>query len=136
MHYTYLYLLCARNRHNEMTAKIIIDNLQLYAHIGCYEEERRVGTQLSFSASLLVDISKPSTSDNVCDALNYVEVCDAVKEVLTAEAHLLETVAARIAERLKNNFADKGLIGGTIRITKCNPPIGQALDGVAIEINL
>ena len=119
-----------------MEATIIIDNLQIYTHIGCYAEERRVGTWLTFSARLVTDISKPSATDDVADALNYVEVCEVVKEEAQHEAHLIENVAARIAQRLRNEFTTKGLQRGTITISKPHPPIGMQIESVAIEVEI
>lgn len=118
----------------EMT--IEIRDLRIYSHHGCYEEERRVGTTFSVDADLTVDASRPSETDDVRDALNYVEACDTIAEIMGREHHLLESLGTDIAKELRLRFADKGLKGGWLRIAKLNPPIGLQMASVAVKVNL
>lgn len=118
----------------EMT--IEIRGLKLYSHHGCYAEERRVGTNFLIDADLRVDTTLPSQTDNVADALNYVAACETIKRVMGTEHHLLESLVNDVAKALRDEFADKGLKGGWIKIAKLAPPIGLELGSVALKAEI
>lgn len=118
----------------EMT--IEVRGLKIYSHHGCYEEERRVGTNFTIDADLVIDGSRPAETDNVADALNYVEVCETMAEIMKTPHHLLESLADEMAREIKGKFASRGLKGGWLRIAKMAPPIGLQLESVAVKVKL
>ncbi len=119
-----------------MKMTIEIRGLRIYSHHGCYEEERRVGTTFVIDADLEVDATRPASTDDVADALNYVEACEAIAGVMRREHHLLEALAADMAEVLRSGFASKGLAGGWVKISKLSPPIGMEMASVAVKADI
>ncbi len=114
---------------------IEIRGLSIYSHHGCYAEERQVGARFVIDADLNVDASVPSQTDDVKDALNYVEACEAIALVLRTPHHLLESLADDVIAELKTRFVSKGLKGGMLRIAKMAPPIGLELERVAVRVD-
>ncbi len=114
---------------------IEIRDLRIYSHHGCYAEERQVGAQFVIDADLDVDASIPARTDDVMDALNYVEACEAIALVMRTPHHLLESLVADVVADLKARFSSKGLKGGMVRIAKVAPPIGLELKSVAVKAN-
>ena len=97
--------------------------MRFYAHHGCFEEERNIGTHFSVD----VQIEAPETqlavsSDRLEDALNYQAVYNVVAQEMRTPSHLLEHVAGRVVGALKANFPQTGKI--RVSISKINPPLG------------
>ncbi len=116
-----------------MKTTIEIRGLRIYSHHGCYEEERQVGTNFIIDADLEVDVTKAARTDNVTDALNYVDVCQTIAEVMKEPHHLLESLVADTIVSFRERYAHKGLLGGWLKISKVNPPIGLELDAVGVK---
>lgn len=117
-------------------ATIELRDLEIYAHHGCYAEEQAVGTRFVIDADLEIDASRPSESDNVADALNYVEACELIAEIMSQPRHLLETVTQDIVSQLRQRFASKGLRGGWVRVRKIAPPIGLQMGSVGVKMEI
>ena len=125
--------LFSKNNNLIMKTTIEIRGLRIYSHHGCYEEERRVGTNFIIDADLEVDATRAVHTDNVDDALNYVDVCQTIAEVMKEPHHILEALVADTIVFFRERYAHKGLIGGWLRISKVNPPIGLELDSVGVK---
>lgn len=118
----------------EMT--IELRNIEIYARHGCYHEEQLVGGRFIVDADLRVDAEKTASSDDVRNALNYVEACKLMDEVMRTPHHLLESVVAEMASQLRTRFADKGLIGGWVKVRKLAPPIGMQVESVGVRAEI
>ena len=97
--------------------------MHFYAHHGCFDEERKIGTH--FSVDVAIDVSETRnsvTSDCLKDALNYQAVYNLIAQEMKQTSHLLEHVAGRIVKALKANFPQTGRI--KVSISKINPPLG------------
>lgn len=126
----------AVNNLKTITRMIIeIRDLRIYSHHGCYAEERQVGALFMIDADLDVDASLPARTDDVKDALNYVEACEVIAHVMRTPHHLLESLATDVIADLKARFSSKGLKGGMLRIAKMAPPIGLELNRVAVKVD-
>lgn len=113
-----------------MTMKILLEEMEFYAFIGCSNEEKQIGTRFSVSLVLSGDFSLAAARDNLADAVNYVEVRAVVAEVLAQPANLLEAVASRIAHAIKTNFSAVENVEVTLR--KLNPTIGGKCKAAAV----
>ena len=65
-----------------MIMTIELRNIKLYAFHGCYAEEQLVGNHFIVDADLEVDATCAISSDQVTDALNYVEACQTMQQVM------------------------------------------------------
>ena len=80
-----------------MIAEVIIDELTVKAIIGCNPSERLTPQVVQISLALKYDISKPSLSDDVNDAINYSDICRKIKlHVENSSFNLLESLAESI----------------------------------------
>lgn len=116
-----------------MESVIELRGLRLYSHHGCYAEERRVGCWFELDLDLSVECSAAAQSDDVADALNYVEVCQLAAATMQREHHLLEALARDLGLALRQRFEGRGLRGGTLWLRKLAPPVGLELRSVGIK---
>ena len=54
-------------------ATITLENMQFYAHHGCFAEERKVGTNFSVTVTFSYDATIAAATDNLEQAVNYLE---------------------------------------------------------------
>ncbi|MDR2204666.1 MAG: dihydroneopterin aldolase [Flavobacteriaceae bacterium] len=121
-----------RNSHPEThTSKLIIENLKIYAYHGVLPEENIIGTYYILNVELHADLWKAAETDDLNDTVNYAEINDLIHEEMKIKSKLLEHVAARIINRIKEKFAEISFI--KIKITKTNPPMNAELKGASVE---
>ena len=88
--------------------------LRVFGRHGVYEEERERGQDFVFDVELAV--GERGISDRLEDAVDYVEVARAVREVSDARTYaLLEALASAVADELERRFAPERL---RVRVTK------------------
>ena len=81
-----------------------IRDLRVFGRHGVHEEERERGQDFLFAVEL--EVGERGTSDRLEDAVDYVEVARAVKEVSDAHAYaLLEALASAVADELEKRFS-------------------------------
>jgi dihydroneopterin aldolase len=81
-----------------------IRDLRLLGRHGVHAEERERGQDFLFDVEL--EVGERGTSDRLEDAVDYVEVARAVKEVSDAHAYaLLEALASAVADELEKRFS-------------------------------
>lgn len=102
--------------------KLEINDMVFYSKHGCFEEEQIVGNKFIVNFSGETDMTLPSKTDSLSDAVNYQEVYNVIKEEMSITSKLLENVGGRILKRIQKEFPS--LVSATISISKLNPPIG------------
>ena len=78
--------------------------MHFYAHHGCFEQERAIGTHFRVDLTFKTDTSKAEVSDNIDDTVSYLDVYQVVKSEMLQPSHLLEHVARRVGERVLSVF--------------------------------
>jgi dihydroneopterin aldolase len=97
-----------------VTTTVEVRGLRVFGRHGVHEEERERGQDFVFDVEL--DVGDRGSSDRIEDAVDYVEVARAVREVSDARTYaLLEALAAAVADELERRFAPARL---TVRVTK------------------
>ena len=114
------------------SSTIFIDQLHLYAFHGVMEQERRVGAEYVVDARVHYYIKEAITSDDVCDTLNYAELCLIVKEQMAQPSKLLEHVAGRICQAICERYPQATAV--ELKLTKLNPPMGADCSGAGVEV--
>jgi dihydroneopterin aldolase len=109
---------------------IQIENMEFYAFHGHYKEEQIVGNRFLVDLTIETDMSIPSKSDNLKDAVNYQSAYQIVKTEMEKKSHLLENIAGRILDALYSEMT--GIKKATIKVSKLNPPIGGRIGSVSI----
>lgn len=97
-------------------------------------EEAVIGGDYVVNISLHGDFSKAAASDNLEDTVDYVNVYKIVKKEMGVRSHLIEHVAKRIVENLKNTFSAINSL--SVEVIKKNPPIGGEVDEVSVVAEL
>jgi dihydroneopterin aldolase len=87
-----------------MTLTVELCGLEVFAHHGVEDEERRTGQR--FLVDVWLDVpDTPARSDRIEDAVDYRAVAETVREVAEGrQFRLLEAVAAALADLLVERF--------------------------------
>lgn len=115
------------------TDKIIIENLEIFARHGVFDEENLLGQKFLVSAELNISTRKAGISDALPLSIDYTKVCRLINSFMKENTfHLIEAAAENLALALFANFEE--LQGVRITIKKPWAPIGLPIDYVAVEI--
>ena len=114
--------------------KLAIENLEVFAYHGVYEEEINLGQKFLVSAVLYFDAAPAATADDLTKSVNYADVCSEITEWMkTNRCRLIETVAQRLALKL---LKEHGVVRSVdVTIKKPWAPIGLPLECVSITIS-
>ena len=107
--------------------------MEFYAYHGHYKEEQIVGNKFLVSLTIETDMTKPSLSDSLKDAVNYQAAYQLVETEMEKKSHLLENIAKRILDALYREL--DGIKKATIKVAKINPPVGGKVDSVTIILS-
>jgi len=111
---------------------IQIENMEFYAFHGHYKEEQIVGNKFIVDLTIETDMTAPSKSDNLKDAVNYQKAYQIVKTEMEKKSYLLENIAARILDALYSQMT--GISKARIKVSKMNPPMGGKIRSVSVII--
>jgi dihydroneopterin aldolase len=109
---------------------IQIENMEFYSFHGHFKEEQIVGSRFLVDLTIETDMSLPSVSDNLKDALNYQHAYEIVKKEMGKKSHLLENIAGRILDSLYNEM--NGIKKATVKVSKMNPPMRGRIGSVSV----
>ena len=113
---------------------IAINDMRFYAHHGCFQQERRIGTHFRVDLQFETDTSRAEVSDNIDDTVSYLDVYQVVKREMGIPSNLLEHVARRIGEGIRNDFPSVETV--RVKVSKLNPPLGGQMESVSVEVVL
>lgn len=109
---------------------IQIEDMEFYAFHGHYREEQKVGNKFLVNLSIETDMTIPSKSDNLRDAVNYQRAYEIVRAEMGKKSYLLENIAGRIINALYSEL--KGIKKITVKVSKLNPPMGGKIGSVSV----
>ncbi len=113
--------------------KIKVENIRVYAHHGCLSQETVIGSDYRVDVTVRAALSKPASTDDLADTVDYVHIAHIVTEEMKVPSKLLEHVAQRIVRRVlrEMEMVDKVKIS----VGKINPPIGGDVEMVTIVLS-
>ncbi len=111
---------------------IELEEMEFYAYHGCFKEEQVVGNRFMVNIAISVDVTKPMHTDNIEDALNYVEVYEITRNEIAKNAHLLENVTDRILSAIHQRFEYVDWV--RVKVSKMNPPMGGQMKAVSVTL--
>lgn len=112
---------------------IRIDNLEVYAYHGVYDEEKEKGQYFYVNAELYTNTRKAGMNDDLDASTNYGTVCDFIHDFMTKYTYdLIETVAEQLAQALLLEF--KLVKSVLLEIRKPHAPIEKEFESVSVEI--
>ena len=112
---------------------IRIDNLEVYAYHGAYDEEKEKGQYFYVNAELYTNTRKAGMNDDLDVSTNYGTVCDFIHDFMTKHTYdLIETVAEQLSQALLLEF--KLVKSVLLEIKKPHAPIEREFESVSVEI--
>ena len=113
--------------------EIRIENLEVYAGHGVYEEENRNGQTFFVNVIMYTDVKEASSRDELSLSTNYGEVCHKIHTCLRENTfQLIEAVAEFTAEQILLAFP---LIQAlSLEIRKPDAPVGLPFESVSVKI--
>lgn len=115
-----------------MKSFIILEDIIFYAYHGVLQQESIVGNEFVVSLKIGLDLSKAAQSDSLDDTVSYAEVYEEVKKQMEIPSKLLENVAYRIIQNLKQKY--RQIESVEIKLSKRNPPMGAQLESAGVVI--
>ncbi len=112
---------------------ITIEDLEVFANHGMFEEELNLGQKFLVTVKLFFDASGAGKSDDLNKSVNYADACaNITKWMKTNRCRLIETVAERLAAKILKDYP----IVRSVEVTVKKPwaPIGLPLECVSITI--
>jgi len=114
--------------------QIRIDNLEVYAYHGVFQEEKEKGQYFYVNAVLYTETRTAGLSDDLSFSTNYSEVCDfIVKEMQEKNYNLIESVAENLANRILLNFDRISQVD--LEIRKPHAPMQLNFESVSVCIS-
>lgn len=116
-----------------MYDEIHIENLEVFANHGVFQEETRLGQKFLISATLYTNTRKAGRTDELDHSTNYGEVSAFLTDYTrTHTRRLIESAAEDMAEALLLRYP---LIEGvTLELKKPWAPVGLPLETVSVKI--
>lgn len=117
-----------------MADLIEIKGIKSFGYHGVFESENIAGQDFFVDVSLELDLTRPSVSDNVADTVNYAEITDLVIQEVTGDrVALIEKLAGRIADRIKNTYPQ--IVTVSVTVHKPQAPVNVQVADISVTIN-
>jgi dihydroneopterin aldolase len=113
---------------------IRLNNVRLYAHHGCMEEEARIGAYYLVNLKVKTPLGEAGETDSLSTTVDYVHLNRIVTEEMSIRSKLLEHVNARILERIQIELP--AVRKAIITISKLAPPINGNVDAVCVTMKM
>lgn len=118
---------------NEVEDMMRMEQIELYGHHGVFTEENKLGQKFIIDLTMFLDLKPAGISDSLEDTIDYAQVYEQVKHIVTGPAfQLIEALAERIADEILKQFEKVQRI--IVKVTKPNPPFQIHFQGVSVQI--
>ena len=112
---------------------IRIDNLEVFAHHGVFEEEKQNGQKFYVNASLRTDLKKAGRTDCLSESTHYGEVCLQIQKSMTQKCYdLIERAAEKTIEDILLHFPLIKEV--TLELRKPFAPIPMEFESVSVQM--
>jgi dihydroneopterin aldolase len=116
-----------------MADLIEIKGIKSFGYHGVFESEHITGQDFFVDVALELDLTRASVSDDVSDTVNYAQVTDLVVEEITGErVALIEKLASRIADRIKNDYPQ--VFSVSVTVHKPHAPVAAQVKDISVTI--
>ena len=118
-----------------MKTVLFIDNLEVFANHGLFEEENKLGQKFIFDIECELNYKNAMFSDEMMDSISYADIAEVVVKTATTNTfNLLERLAGEI---LKNIFTEFSQIENIkLKINKPGAPIKYHFEKCGVEVNV
>lgn len=113
---------------------IKIENLEVYAYHGVFEEEKQKGQKFYINALLETNLKKAGKTDDLSYSTHYGEVCEQIKKSMTGECYdLIERAAEVTVEDILFQFPFIKAV--TLEVRKPYAPIPMKFESVSVKLS-
>ena len=113
---------------------IQISGIKCYAYHGCLEEERIIGGNYQVDIEIETDFEGAASNDDLSKTVDYVKVCEIVKQQMAIRSKLIEHVAKRICDRIRKEISTKDHV--KVKVTKLSPPVNGDVQQVSVVYSI
>jgi len=116
-----------------MADLIEITGIKSFGYHGVFESENIAGQDFYVDVVLELDLTRPSVSDDVNDAVNYAQITDlVVEEIIGERVALIEKLASRIIDRIKSSYPQ--IMAVSITVHKPQAPVNAQVSDISVTI--
>jgi 7,8-dihydroneopterin aldolase/epimerase/oxygenase len=116
-----------------MSDRIIVKDLQVFAHHGVLEEERRLGQRFHVDVVAHLDLRDAGASDDYAKTVGYDAIAALASETLTAKSYnLIEAAAEAVAQAVLARFPQVEKV--EVELRKHAAPIDALFASVGVRI--
>lgn len=116
-----------------MSDLITLTGIHGFGYHGVFEHEAQDGQDFFVDLELHLDLSSASISDKLEETVDYGALADLVVAEITGErVQLIERLAGRIADRIKNQFPQ--VINIAVTVHKPSAPISAQTTDISVTI--
>ena len=118
-----------------MKTVLFIDNLEVFANHGLFQEENKLGQKFIVDIECELHYKKAMFSDEMTDSISYADIAEVVVKTATTNTfNLLERLAGEI---LKNIFTEFSQIENiNLKINKPGAPIKYHFEKCGVEVEV
>ncbi len=114
--------------------KIIIENLEVFAHHGVLAEEQKNGQIFQVNAVLYTDVHRAGLEDNLFYSIDYGQICQFITNWMQENTYqLLEAVAEKLSKALLLKYDRVAAVD--LEIRKPQAPIPLPFGCVSVQIH-
>ena len=118
-----------------MKTVLFIDNLEVFANHGLFEEENKLGQKFIFDIECELNYKKAMFSDEMTDSISYADIAEVVVKTATTNTfNLLERLAGEILKYIFTEFPQIENIN--LKINKPGAPIKYHFEKCGVEVKL
>jgi len=118
-----------------MNGIIRIKNAIFYGYHGVHTSEQNSGGRFEVDVEIHCDISDAIKSDSLKNTIDYEQVYNFLKSLITEKKfYLIEALASKIAHGLIEKFEKIHKV--IVRVRKPSPPVGGVVDCVEVEVEM
>ena len=118
-----------------MKTVLFIDNLEVFANHGLFEEENKLGQKFIFDIECELNYKKAMFSDEMTDSISYADIAEVVVKTATTNTfNLLERLAGEILKNIFTEFSQ--IVNINLKINKPGAPIKYHFEKCGVEVNV
>lgn len=114
--------------------KITLEGMTFFANHGVTDEEQKTGNRYTVDVALTTDFLSAAEADLIDNTIDYEKVYIIVHQIMKGNARLLEALALRIINALKESFDQLEKVN--VKVSKHNPPINGVCEKATVELEL
>ena len=118
-----------------MKTVLFIDNLEVFANHGLFEEENKLGQKFIFDIECELNYKKAMFSDEMTDSISYADIAEVVVKTATTNTfNLLERLSGEILKNIFTKFSQIENI--KLKINKPGAPIKYHFEKCGVEVKV